>query len=75
MARMRVTVKENAAQIVFVAVVSTLLSGFGSAWMMMLLFGMFAGYLGVPGLAIGYWATYVIYLMLRLILVKASADD
>lgn len=75
MARARLTIKENAAQIVVVSVLAMLLSGFGSAWLMMLLFGMFAGYLGVPGLAIGYWATYVIYLMLRLILVKASADD
>lgn len=71
----KVTVKDDAAQIVFVAVVAALLLGFGSAWLLMLLFGMFAGYLGIPGLAIGYWATYGIYLMLRLVFAKASADD
>lgn len=72
----RVTVKEDAAQIVFVAIASALILGFGSAWLLMLLFGMFAGYLGLPGLAIGYWATYGIYLMLRFIWgAKASADD
>jgi hypothetical protein len=71
----RVTVKEDAALIVLTAVALAVLTGLGSAWLLMLLFGMFAGYLGVPGLAIGYWATYGIYLMLRLIFVKASADD
>ena len=72
----RVTLKEDAAQIVFVAVVSALLLGFGSAWLLMLLFGMFAGYLGVPGLALGYWATYGIYLMLRIVFsAKVSSDD
>lgn len=71
----RVTVRDDAAQIVFVAIASALILGLFGAWLLMLLFGMFAGYLAAPGLAIGYWASYGIYLMLRLVFAKASADD
>ena len=71
----RVRLKEDAALLVAAAIVLAIVTGLGIAWVLMLLFGMFAGYLGVPGLALGYWATYGIYLMLRLVFVKASADD
>lgn len=50
--------------------------GLASAWVLMLLFGMFAGYLGIPGLALGYWASYGIYLMARFVFAaKADVDD
>ena len=54
--------------------VGTVLLGLFSAWILMLLLGMFAGYLGTPGLALGFWASYGVYLMTRLIWFKASAE-
>lgn len=65
MARVRVD-KGAVADAALVALIMIGLLGLGSAWLLMLLFGMFAGYLGIPGLAIGYWASYGIYLMVRL---------
>lgn len=36
------------------------------SWVFMLLLGMFAGHMAMPGLAIGYWASLGIFMMLRL---------
>lgn len=55
-------------------VVLAVVTGLFSAWILMLLFGMFAGYLGIPGLALGFWASYGILLMARLVWAKASVD-
>lgn len=40
---------------------------FGGAWLAMLLLGMFAGYMAMPGLAIGYWATLGVVAMVKLV--------
>ena len=40
---------------------------FAGAWLAMLVLGMFAGYMGMPGLAIGYWATLGILMMIKFI--------
>jgi hypothetical protein len=47
---------------------------FLSAWMAMLLLGMFAGYMVMPGLAIGYWATMGIVAMVNLIFTKTKTS-
>lgn len=36
------------------------------AWLLMLVLGMIAGYTGLAGLAIGFWATLVVLLLLNL---------
>lgn len=38
--------------------------GFAQAWVGMIALGMIAGYIAVPGLAIGYWATFVVTTLL-----------
>lgn len=44
-------------------------------WLLMLLLGSFAGYIGVPGLAIGYWASVVWAFVLRMILTTATTKS
>lgn len=58
--------------IVLIAAFGTILFG---GWILMLLLGMFAGYLAAPGLAIGYWATVGIFLMWRLAVIKVSRTN
>ena len=55
---------------VFVVIGKILLS----AWLIMLLLGMFAGYMVMPGLAIGYWATLGIFTMLNIAFTKVSSS-
>lgn len=50
-----------------------MLVAFGG-WIFMLLLGMFAGYMAMPGLALGYWASVGILAMLRLVFLKAEAS-
>ena len=44
------------------------------AWIFMLLLGMFAGYMAMPGLALGYWASMGVLAMVRLVFMKAEAS-
>lgn len=46
------TVADSLGQLIWLALVAAFLE----AWGLMLLLGMFAGYLAIPGLALGYWA-------------------
>lgn len=39
-----------------------------AGWALMLLLGMFAGYLAIPTLAIGYWASVVSAMMIRFVI-------
>lgn len=45
---------------------------FVGAWLAMLLLGMFAGYMAMPGLAIGYWATLGVVAMVKLVFLDLS---
>lgn len=47
---------------------------FLSAWLVMLVLGMFAGYMAMPGLAIGYWATMGIMTMFAIASIKIKAS-
>lgn len=64
----------SAAGAVFVAVVAALILIAFGAWIFMLLLGMFAGYMAMPGLALGYWASMGVLAMIRLVFVKAEAS-
>lgn len=65
---------ESEAALIVVALLSTFLMAALSGWMLMLLLGMFAGYMAMPGLAIGYWASVGIFLMVRLSLMKIESS-
>lgn len=45
-----------------------------STWLIMLILGMFAGYMAMPGLAIGFWATLGIFTMINLAFVKLTTS-
>lgn len=66
--RVKVEPETLIALMVLVSVASIFFGG----WMLMLLFGMFAGYMAMPGLALGYWASTGIFLMLRLAFSKTN---
>ena len=65
---------ESVASVVFVAVVAALILLAFGAWIFMLLLGMFAGYMAMPGLALGYWASMGVLAMVRLVFMKAEAS-
>lgn len=62
--------RESAGAIILSALVSLAFGG----WVLMLLLGMFAGYMAMPGLAIGYWASLGIFVLGRLAFVRASSS-
>ena len=47
---------------------------FLSAWLIMLVLGMFAGYMAMPGLAIGYWATMGVMTMISIASLKLTSS-
>lgn len=47
---------DGKAALIFFMVVST----FFESWMLMILLGMVAGYIALPGLALGYWCCVVV---------------
>lgn len=53
------TIIDSTAKLIFF----NLSFSFFEAWGLMVLLGMLAGYLSIPGLAIGYWATWVVALL------------
>ena len=65
---------ESAMDAIAVAVIAAVIMIAFGAWIFMLLLGMFAGYMAMPGLALGYWASMGILSMVRLVFLKAESS-
>lgn len=44
------------------------------AWALMILLGMLAGYMAIPGLAIGFWACLGVVELIGLVRMKVGSD-
>jgi hypothetical protein len=67
--------KEVPSELVMLMVLIAVSGVFLGGWLLMLLLGMFAGYMAMPGLAIGYWASTGVFLMVRLAFSKTNVKS
>jgi hypothetical protein len=60
---------------VLVIIVTLLITITLSGWALMIALGMLAGYVGIPGLAIGFWPSVGLSFLLRMTLSNASSSS